>query len=316
MIISQSFQMKELIRLAKRAASSSASILITGESGTGKELFAQLIHDSSPRKTNCFIQLNCAALSEQLVASELFGHEKGSFTDAVDQRVGRFEIASGGSLFLDEITEVSLATQAKLLRVLETGQFERVGSSVALVHDTRIIASSNRDLAVEVNSGRFRNDLFHRLNVIELTLPPLRERPEDIPLLADYFVEQFKHENTEPIHGFTASATNALTSHYWAGNVRQLRNVIHRACILTDKPWIDTHVLHLPAEDKPILRTADHESDLPRKWLDRELSKTEQEIILAAVDHYGNQTVAAKRLGISARTLTNKLRLYRQSEAA
>ena len=307
MIVAESDTMKQLVSLAKRAAASNAPIMIVGENGTGKELFAQLIHDSSQRVRRPYVRVNCAALVDHLVSSELFGHEKGSFTDAVSSRQGRFEIASGGSLFLDEISEVSTATQAKLLRVLESGEFERVGSSESLKHDARIISSSNRCLPKEIAEGRFRRDLYHRINVIEIAIPALRNRREEIPVLANHFLQRFKGENEMAIRGFSANSLEKLADHDWPGNVRELRNVIQRACVLTPSEVIDSDSIRF-LEDA---RT----DQLPNRWLDQELVETEREIILAALHRYGSQAIAAKHLGITPRTLTNKLKKYRESES-
>ncbi|TWU02160.1 sigma-54 interaction domain-containing protein [Stieleria varia] len=321
MIISQSIKIRDLIRLAKRAARSSAPVLLIGESGTGKELFAQLIHQSSPRCEANFVRVNCAALSSQLIESELFGHKRGAFTDAVSDRVGRFELAHRGTLLLDEVTEVPTATQAKLLRVLESQEYESVGSSDSVRHDVRIIASTNKDLAQEVDNGMFRLDLFHRLNVIPINIPPLRQRPEDIPALAMHFVARYKHEGEASVKGFTKDAMRRLARHQWPGNVRELRNLVHRACILCDSELIDVSDLQITGDDLSTNEPSNHASssrhhsatgrELPEHWLESELAEVEREIILAAIDKYGNRNVVAKKLGVSPRTLSNKVRQYR-----
>ena len=298
------------MKFAKRVGASSAPVLITGESGTGKELFAQLVHDASPRKPQSLVRVNCAALSETLIESELFGHERGSFTDAVSTRKGRFELADKGSLLLDEISEVPTATQAKLLRVLESSEFERVGSSESIKHDVRIIASTNRDLLQEVENHRFRLDLYHRINVVQIRIPALRERAEDIPVLAMHFVERFRHENTLHVRGFSSDAMSVLASYDWPGNIRELRNVVHRACIVADGELIQSDCLDLDTNDQDAILN----NELPERWLQTELADVERQIIIAAINKYGSQREVAKRLGLSPRTLTNKIRRYREND--
>ena len=307
-IVTQSSRMRDLIRVAKRVARSSASIMLTGESGTGKELFARLIHCSSSRGDQPFVRVNCAALPTTLIESELFGHERGSFTDAVEKRTGRFELAEGGSLLLDEVSEIPIATQAKLLRVLEEQEFERIGSNQTIKTNVRVIATSNRDLRREIEKGTFRLDLFHRLSVVELEILPLRQRTIDIPLLATHFVSRFQSENPEPVRGFTKLAMQSLAQHAWPGNVRELRNVVHRACILSDGPLIDHLTLGVLGEQaarEPVL------GELPEWWLQTKLADIEKQIILAAIEKYGNRRIVAEKLGVTSRTLSNKLRRYR-----
>ena len=335
MIVTQSSVMLSRIRLAERAARSSAPILLTGESGTGKELFAQLVHQSSARNARPLAAVNCAALPENLVESELFGHERGAFSGAVSERQGRFEVAGDGTLFLDEITELPLPAQAKLLRVLESKHYERVGSSQSLQHDVRIISASNRDLRQATDEGTFRLDLLHRINVIEIHIPPLRERPSDIPLLAMHFLDQFRGESEFAITGFQSQAMQSLSRYSWPGNVRELRNVVHRACVLTASPQIGEEVLHLQSarmqhsSDGPpiyqVFKDADVDSatadgkqrPLPTEWLHRDLEQTERQIILAAIAHFGNRKLVSEKLGVSLRTLTNKLKRYNdRNEAA
>lgn len=311
MIITQSAKIRELIRFAQKAAASSAPILITGESGTGKELFAQLIHQASPRRERNMVSLNCAALPENLLESELFGHEKGAFSGAINTRVGRFERADGGTLLLDEVSEIPVGAQAKLLRVLESKQFERVGTSDPISHDVRVIAASNRDLEQEIEEGRFRLDLFHRLNVIEIPIPALRERSGDIPVLATHFVEHFRHENEVRIEGFESEAMRALVRFDWPGNVRQLRNVIHRACVVSEQTRIRLQDLGLPERSVP---SEANEKPLPEQWLHTNLEEVERQIIVAAFNKFGNRRVVAEKLGVSQRTLTNKMRRYRETD--
>ncbi len=228
----QSPQMNELVQLATRFAKSSASILITGESGTGKELFSRLIHEKSGRPKSRFHAFNCAAVPEALIESEIFGHERGAFTGALQKRIGYFERANGGTLLLDEISEIPVTVQAKLLRVLEEQEVQPLGSECVQKIDVRIVATSNRDLKQEVAEGRFRADLFHRLNVLQISIPPLRDRVADIPLLVLNFMEQFRCESQIGIKKIDQQAMAALCRYRWPGNVRELRNVIHRACIL------------------------------------------------------------------------------------
>lgn len=308
LLISQSSKIRVLKKLSTRVANSSASVLLTGESGTGKELFAQLIHRSSRRSDKPFVRVNCAALPESLIESELFGHEKGSFTDAVQARVGRFELAHGGTLLLDEVTEIPLSTQAKLLRVLEENEFERVGSNDSIPSDARIIATSNRDLREEVDRGNFRLDLYHRLNVVNIEIPSLRDRLIDVPLLAMHFVNRFQDENEIRIQGFTAAAMQALSQHDWPGNVRELRNLVHRACILTTRPLIDVDCLDGHKAHSGSCKSV----SMPEQWLQTKLADIEKQIIIAALQKYGNKRVVAEKLGVSTRTLTNKLRIYRE----
>jgi transcriptional regulator with PAS, ATPase and Fis domain len=310
-IITQSAKIRDLIKLAERVGASTAPVLLTGESGTGKELFAQLIHESSARCDKRLIRVNCAALPKQLIESELFGHERGSFTDAVTNRKGRFELAEQGSLLLDEISEIPLSTQAKLLRVLESNEFERVGSSESIRHDVRIIAASNQDLNEQIKDNLFRLDLYHRINVVQLRIPPLRERREDLPVLAMHFLERFKHESALELRGFTRTAMQALANHHWPGNVRELRNVIHRACILADSGLIEQSHLELPLPED---RGQPSSATIPEHWLHTDLAEVEREIILAAIDKYGNRQIVADKLGVSPRTLTNKIRRYREHD--
>ena len=308
-IVTQSPELRALMSMAVRVAKSSASIMLTGESGTGKELFSRLIHSSSRRADRPFVSVNCASLPGNLIESELFGHRKGAFTDAIEDRIGRFELAFGGTLLLDEVTEIPMVTQAKLLRVLEAGEFQRVGCSETRRSDVRIVATSNRELKEEIAKGNFRLDLYHRLNVVQLDLLPLRQRTVDIPLLASHFVKRFAFENDVIVEGFTTAAMQALVDYNWPGNVRELRNVVHRACILTNQPLIDVPTLGaLDDEDAAVANS------LPEQWLQTKLADIEKQIILAAIKRFGNNRIVADKLGISTRTLTNKLKIYRESD--
>lgn len=231
-IIGVSRALQDVFKLVGRVARSDAPVLISGESGTGKELVAKAVHEYSPRRQREMITINCGAIPENLLESELFGHEKGSFTGAIARRAGRFEQADGGTLFLDEIGDMPLSIQVKLLRVLQDGSFSRVGSNEMLKTDVRIVAATHKNLAAEVSAGRFREDLFYRLNVVELRIPPLRERPEDIPLLAEYFLQRITKKNGMARIRISAEASASLSTHHWPGNVRELENTIARACAL------------------------------------------------------------------------------------
>ncbi len=293
----------ELFQQVALIAPSEARVFITGESGTGKEVVADMIHAWSPRATGPFIKVNCAAIPETLLESELFGHERGAFTGATAQRIGRFEEANGGTIFLDEIAEMSPPLQAKLLRVMQDGRFQRIGSNREIHTNARILAASNRDLEAEVKSGRFREDLFYRLNVVELNLPPLRERREDILPLANLFVGEFARNRAR-----LAEATAECLQHYaWPGNVRELRNAIERAVLLSQSELILPE--HLPAK----MREAAKLSAAAPSADTQQLDEMERHAILAALaQHKHNRTETAKALGISRRALIYKLQRLRQ----
>lgn len=246
--IEKSARMSDLARVADAAAQTASSVLITGESGVGKELFAEQLHLRGPRRDKPFVRVNCAALSKSLLEDELFGHAKGAYTDALSSRKGRFEMADGGTLFLDEISEIPLELQAKLLRVLQDKRFERVGSSETISVDVRIVCATNRDLEQMVKDGKFRDDLFYRLNVVPLRIPPLRERRDDIRPLADYFLQKFSSETKKNFKGFSEDANAALFKYYWPGNVRELENSIERACVLGTPPLVNAQNLQLPLD--------------------------------------------------------------------
>lgn len=307
-ILFQSKEMTRFVDLAKRYAASSASVLITGESGTGKELFSKLIHENSHRRKQNIVAVNCAAVSESLFESELFGHEKGAFTGACNRRIGYFEFADKGTLLLDEVTEIPLSIQAKLLRVLEERQVQRVGSSETRGIDVRIIATSNRDLEEEVKAGRFRTDLYHRINTLELSIPALRDRVVDIPLLTHHFLRFFAYESATGMQNIEKQAMEALCRFDWPGNVRQLRNVIHRACVVASSGGI-------AVEDLPeILTTGSATKSVHldgRKPMT--LAEIEKQIITATLAKFdGSKKLASAELGVTARTLSNKLRQYQQ----
>jgi two-component system response regulator HydG len=307
-IIGQSPVMQSLFENLAMVAPSDASVLILGESGTGKELVAGAIHHNSPRKNQPFVKINCAALPEHLLASELFGHERGAYTGADRKRKGRFEIAHHGTIFLDEIAELKPATQAKLLRVIQEREFEPVGSSHTVKVDTRVIAATNRDLEVEIQADRFRKDLYYRLNVVALQVPPLRSRVQDIPLLTDFFLKRYMEKNQKLLKGLTSRAADLLLRYDWPGNVRELENVIERAVILTRSDTIGPGDLPGVLQDHGT--SADPGSEqgiLPG----RSLKEMEKEMILATLEQTDqNRTHAADILGISRRTLQLKLKAY------
>ncbi len=288
--------------MAGRVAPSDASVLITGESGTGKELVAQAIHEHSPRANAPFVKLHCAALAETILESELFGHEKGSFTGAVGRREGRFKQADGGTLFLDEIGEISQGIQVKLLRFLQERSFERVGGNETLKVDVRIIAATNRDLAAEVAAGKFREDLYYRLNVVNVEMPPLRARPGDLLPLANHFLQRFAKENGKHIEGFTEDAIERITTYRWPGNVRELENVIERAVVLCHEPQLSAKAL--PAGIGPTPRGSVR---IPGSTM----AEIEQHAIVSTLEACGGRTAqAAQMLDVSVRKIQYKLHEY------
>lgn len=305
-IIYKSRQMDELINLAGRVAASKASILIQGESGTGKELLARLIHQLSPRANQSIVVVNCGALHEQLLESELFGHEKGAFTGATSRRIGRFEEADGGTLFLDEIGELSPSIQVKLLRFLQEREFQRLGSNVNLQVDVRIISATNRDLEKQVKEGSFREDLFYRLKVVTMILPPLRERKEDLSLLIDHYINKFSVENSKNIQGLSAEARDLLLKYDYPGNVRELVNILERAVVIARDKLITTDDLPFKSDFMP--------AELDKKSsgaLRKSVDELEKNLIIEAMEKsQNNQTKAAEFLGISERMLRYKLKKY------
>ncbi|HEX6886444.1 MAG TPA: sigma-54 dependent transcriptional regulator [Planctomycetota bacterium] len=323
LVVGKSRAMQDLLRTADRVAASKGTVLITGESGTGKERVAQYLHQKSPRASGPFIRVNCAALSEQLLESELFGHERGAFTGAHKRREGRFELADGGTLLLDEIGEISAALQAKLLRVLEEEEFERVGGTTTLKVDVRVIATTNRDLPDEVARGRFREDLYYRLHVLPLHVEPLRERSEDILPLAKHFVAQHAQAAGIPVPGFSPEAEKRLLEWHWPGNVRELENAIHRAVVLTEGGAIEPDHLNFQLMPRPNVRPKFTLVTDKGQYLgaisassplaNRPLADLEREAILCTLEATrGNKTEAARRLQVTARTLSNKMKLWRQ----
>jgi len=297
-IIGASKPMREVYDLIHKVAATKTTVLILGESGVGKELVANAIHYAGPTADGPFIKFNCAALPESIVESELFGHEKGAFTGAIAARKGRFELADGGTIFLDEVGELSLSMQAKLLRVLQEKTFERVGGSRPIKVDLRIIAATNRDLPEMVEKGTFREDLYYRLNVFPLTIPPLRERHSDIVLLADYFVTRFAGEMGKEVTRISTPALNMLTAYHWPGNVRELENVIERSVILAEDGVI--HGYNLPPSLQPP-GDADVETI---GGLEAKIQAVEYEMVVEALKRReGNMTEAAKDLGLTRRIL-------------
>jgi two-component system response regulator AtoC len=304
-IVGESPAMKEIFEVVQQVAPSRATILLGGESGTGKEIFAKAIHQLSPRAKQPFVTVHCAALAPTLLESELFGHEKGAFTGAHERRVGRFEQAQGGTLFLDEIGEIDATIQVKLLRFLGERTFERVGSNKTLTADVRLIAATNKNLEELVKAGKFREDLFFRLRVVEINLPPLRERTGDIPLLAQKFLREFADENKKPVNDFAADALQLLMNYSWPGNVRELRTAIEHTVVLCRSEKISARDL------PPSVRggRTDEVQLSPQKALT--VKDAEKQLIVRALkDTDGNRTLAAKKIGMSRRTFHRKLHAY------
>jgi DNA-binding NtrC family response regulator len=319
--------MRSVIALADQVAGSEASILITGESGTGKEVMARYIHRKSARADKPFISVNCAAIPENLLESELFGHEKGAFTGAIARRVGKFEEANGGTLLLDEISEMDARLQAKLLRAIQEREIDRVGGTKPVKVDIRIVATSNRDLADAAKRGTFREDLLYRLNVVNLRLPSLRERPKDILALARHFSHKYAEANGVPFRPIASQTERLLVSHGWRGNVRELENTIHRAVLLASGTDIAPEAIRLPDGTQvgaqsipsgPVSAAVQAATVVATRGLvGRTVADVERDLILDTLDHcLGNRTHAANILGISIRTLRNKLREYSQAGLA
>ena len=303
--------MHTAVHRAEQVARSEASVLIVGESGTGKEVLARHIHRRSGRSGGSFVALNCAAIPDNLLESELFGHEKGAFSGAVARRIGKFEAADGGTLLLDEISEIDVRLQAKLLRALQEREIDRLGGTSPVRVNVRILATTNRDLAAEVQRGRFREDLYFRLNVVSLRIPSLRERPGDIPVLADHFARRYAEVNGLPYRPLSSSAVLRLTSHPWRGNVRELENTIHRAVLLAEGSDIGIEAIELGppavvAGKDPVAGVGGVASLVGRR-----MEEVERDLIIETLGHtLGNRTHAATILGISIRALRNKLRDY------
>ncbi|MEJ5368658.1 MAG: sigma-54 dependent transcriptional regulator [Bryobacteraceae bacterium] len=312
-LVGNSPQMQEIFSLIRQVAPTSATVLITGESGTGKELAARALHRLSPRRDAPFVAINCAAMPETLIESELFGHEKGAFTGAVERRRGCFELAHTGTLLLDEIGEMPLSTQAKLLRVLEERRVRRLGGSREIDVDVRLLAASNRRLEEEVRAGRFREDLYFRLQVFEIRMPPLRERLSDLPLLCESIIDELNRRHQCAVEGLSPSALEALRAHPWPGNVRELRNALERAVILAGSGLLEPrHFLFLSPQPRPAAADAPAaDTGEVRIPIGATIDQAERALIEATLRHTGNnRTRAAAILGISQKTLFNKLREY------
>ncbi len=303
-IIAHSKKMKQVLEVVDRVAPTRSTVLLEGESGTGKELLAHRLHQMSPRRNETFLAVHCAALTETLLASELFGHEKGAFTGATERKAGRFEMAHGGTLFLDEVSEIPLEMQVKLLRVLQEGEFERVGGTKTLRADVRLICATNRDLAEEVRKGKFREDLFYRINVILMRVPPLRERREDIRPLADHFTQTLSRVNGKTVEGIEEEVYERLENYTWPGNVRELKNVVERMVVLSQEKKLTS--VNLPEDLKSSLPPAVSWSPAASNIQDME----KELIRLKLQECRGNKSKAAEKLGISRRTLYRKIDEY------
>jgi len=310
--------MQELIQLAKTVAQSKATVLIQGESGTGKELIANLVHENSNRVSKPFVAINCAAIPENLLESELFGYERGAFTGAVTSKAGKFEFANGGTILLDEISEMDIRLQAKLLRVIQEGEVDRIGGRKPIPVDVRIVATTNRNLADCVKEGSFREDLFYRLNVVNLTMPPLRDRIGDVKILSAHFMGIYAEKNEKQLSGLSEEAQMLMDSHTWPGNVRELENVVERAVITAKEGMISALDIYIERRQTSLgSGGADDRlmsGELQSKWQPgKTLDDIERNVILEALKyHSGNRTHTARALGISIRTLRNKLADYRR----
>jgi DNA-binding NtrC family response regulator len=310
--------MKSILQIVDRIAPSEATVLITGESGTGKEVMSRYIHRKSKRANGPFISINCAAIPESLLESELFGHEKGAFTGAVARRIGKFEEANGGTLLLDEVSEMHPSLQAKLLRAIQERIIDRIGGNAPVKIDIRLVATSNRDMEAAVKAGQFREDLYFRLNVINIELPGLRARPSDIVPLAEMFIAKYSAQNGMPGKKISEAAKEKMKYHHWQGNIRELENAMHRAVLVSQEQEIEPSAISLsgqktePAAEKPAAV-----NDIPAALIGRTVAAVEKELIINTLGHcLGNRTHAAGILGISIRTLRNKLKEYGEKEEA
>ena len=302
-----------VLKMAKQVAPSEANILLTGESGTGKEIFSRFIHDNSKRANKKFVAVNCAAIPETLLESELFGYEKGAFTGAVARRIGKFEEASDGTLLLDEISEMDIKIQSKLLRAIQEKEIDRIGGKAPIKVNTRIIATSNRNLSEAVKNGTFRQDLYYRLNVVNINIPPLRERVDDIVVLAKHFVKKYSELNDISLKPLSKEAEDKLKNYLWPGNVRELENTIHRAVLLSTGEEIDADAIILNDEDAIINKPETGEEMSGGEFVGRTVANMERTLIIDTLKHtMGNRTTAANILGISIRTLRNKLKQYEE----
>ena len=302
---------ESVLKMAKQIAPSEANVLLTGESGTGKEIFSRFIHDNSKRANKKFVAVNCAAIPETLLESELFGYEKGAFTGAVSRRIGKFEEASEGTLLLDEISEMDIKIQAKLLRAIQEKEIDRIGGKMPIKVNTRIIATSNRHLEEEVKKGTFRQDLYYRLNVVNINIPALRDRMDDVMVLAKHFAKKYSELNDIPLKPIGAKAEEKLLNYTWPGNVRELENTIHRAVLLSTGEEIDENAIILDDLSAVINQQPSEEIQTGGEFVGNKLADMERNLIIDTLKHtMGNRTVAANILGISIRTLRNKLKQY------
>ena len=317
-IIHNDPSMVQLLKMAKQVAMSDASIMISGPSGTGKELLAQYVHRKSRRIEGRFVAVNCAAIPENLLESELFGHEKGAFTGAVARRLGKFEEANGGTLLLDEISEMDIRLQAKLLRAIQEQEIDRLGGSKPVKVNVRILATTNRNMEHEIKAGNFREDLYFRLNVVNLEIPPLSERKADLEALSKHFIEKFSDANGIPVRPLSETAKSALNAHAWPGNVRELENTMHRAVLLASGEEISPEAIMLTPSSAtpgtaPVATGTAPGEGIPSGLVGRTVSEVERELIIDTLQHcLGNRTHAANILGISIRTLRNKLKQYNE----
>lgn len=318
--IAEDPSMKHILRMIDKIAPTEANVFINGESGTGKEVVAKYIHKNSKRKDRNFVSINCAAIPDQLLESELFGHEKGAFTGAIARRIGKFEEANGGTLLLDEITEMDPRLQAKLLRAIQERVIDRVGGTHPIPVDIRILATSNRNMEEAIQNKEFREDLYYRLNVVNVSLPPLRERPLDILPLTEYFIKKFCDLNGLATKQLSKSSTQAIQHYAWRGNVRELENIMHRAVLLSEEEIQPIDIFgqnYLQIMTHPYTTTDNHESENSNitAFIGKSVAEVEKDLILGTLDHcLGNRTHAAHILGISIRTLRNKIKEYQSSE--
>jgi len=315
MLVGEDSKVKELLSFAREIAKSKSTVLLNGESGTGKEVLARLIHNWSTRSNKSFVAVNCAALPEHLLESELFGHEKGAFTGAIYKKTGKFEVANHGTLLLDEIGEMDISLQAKLLRVIQEHEIDTIGGESPVPVDVRIIATTNRNLKKEVREGRFREDLYYRLNVIPICIPPLKERSSDIDVLSRHFIDKYNIENNKNICGISKEGLKMLFRYDWPGNVRELENIIERAVVLCKKEYLEPSHLFLHGMFGGLQKDEISGTNLD-SFVGKSLPEVEKEVILKTLEKLnGNRTHSAKVLGISIRTLRNKLHEYNLLEA-
>ena len=311
-IVGKSPALRRVLKQIETVSGTVSTVILEGETGTGKELFAQAIHDLSGRRSGPFVKLNCSAIPSGLLESELFGHEKGAFTSASAQRVGRFELANGGTIFLDEVGELSLELQPKLLRVLQEREFERLGGARTLRTDIRVIAATNRDLRTMVERGMFRSDLFYRLNVFPVRVPALRDRPEDIPLLVRSFADEFSRRMNKSFEAIPCSTMRDLCRHPWPGNIRELRNVVERAVILSSGPVLEIDIADMNARKSPMRRADSRVEAFPLRRLRDELDDAQRDVILGALrqadGRVGGPDGAAARLGLKRTTLIGRMK--------